>query len=369
MEFWNALRRYVLGGTALVLAAAWPGPGSATPIPGPEDDGKETPVLVDNSGGLEGIVEQEEIPTERYRVARADISPALVMPFVAGAGYSIFTIDGSDPKARTLWDIVINNCNTDAVRRFYGVRRGGDIRPALRKLAKYNDISNPSRISNGRKIKIPNVLLRKDQPAPSRRKRSRSMRRSRQEQTRPSRRSRTRTRPGRVSSSRGWRSPFGGHKKPQRHRCMIYKRLDPHAGSRRICPFELYGAGRSHGRHRGLDLWAPIGTRLYAMKPGVVIGAGKRYVNRIGQIPRKFRHAKSNGIAVMIDSQDGFKYLYVHMQRVYVRIGDRVGHNTLVGRVGCTGSAYCGNPHAHVHVYRAGTRKTVDPLRYMRFLK
>jgi septal ring factor EnvC (AmiA/AmiB activator) len=83
--------------------------------------------------------------------------------------------------------------------------------------------------------------------------------------------------------------------------------------------------------HPGLDIFAPMGTPIYAAKSGTVIFAGW---NNGGY-----------GNLVVVEHGDGFSTAYAHQSEVLVSVGQTVSTGQLVGREGSTG--YSTGPHLH----------------------
>lgn len=83
--------------------------------------------------------------------------------------------------------------------------------------------------------------------------------------------------------------------------------------------------------HPGIDIFAPMGTPIYAAKGGTVIFAGW---NNGGY-----------GNLVVIEHGDGFSTAYAHQSEVLVSVGQTVSTGQLVGREGSTG--YSTGPHLH----------------------
>lgn len=179
---------------------------------------------------------------------------------------------------------------------------------------------------------------------------------------------RTTRRPAPDNSYKGFQSPFGGTTRPQSHECYPFP-ANSNAGEQEICPFDLYGARRRSGRrkrkHTGLDLYGEVGTPLFPLMPGKVVGAG-RYEFRNGK-RKRFRFRHNNGNSVKIRTDDGYQYMYIHLNTVNVRIGQRVGYETEVGTLGTTGNRYTENPHVHIVVKYNGQQQ--DPLKYLGFLR
>lgn len=88
--------------------------------------------------------------------------------------------------------------------------------------------------------------------------------------------------------------------------------------------------GRSF--HTGIDIGAPIGTPLYAVNDGTVIG--------VSNIDRD-----SRGKYVNIKHEDGNVSRYYHMHDVFVRSGEAVERGQLIGTIGNTGMST--GPHLH----------------------
>ncbi len=110
-----------------------------------------------------------------------------------------------------------------------------------------------------------------------------------------------------------------------------------------ISPFGLRFRGLSPDYHEGVDVAAPAGTPVLAMKPGTVARAGR------------FRGL---GLAVYLDHGGGLVTIYGHLSSIAVRQGERVEHRAVLGAVGQTGNAT--TPHLHFEVLRNG--RAVDPV-------
>jgi len=82
--------------------------------------------------------------------------------------------------------------------------------------------------------------------------------------------------------------------------------------------------------HRGIDYAAPRGTPIFSVGDGRVSRAG---------------YSKANGNYVFI--KHGSKYItkYLHLQKRYVKTGQKVKQRTVIGTLGSTG--YATGPHLH----------------------
>jgi len=85
--------------------------------------------------------------------------------------------------------------------------------------------------------------------------------------------------------------------------------------------------------HKGVDIPAPIGTKIKAPADGVVIFAGRR---------------GGYGNLLEIDHGNNYKTVYGHIHSFDVAIGDRVKEDSYIGEVGSTGRST--GPHLHYEV-------------------
>ena len=100
-------------------------------------------------------------------------------------------------------------------------------------------------------------------------------------------------------------------------------------------------------RHKGLDLSAALGSRVSAPAAGTVIEAGF-YKNGYGNL-------------VTIKHSNGFMTKYAHLNKIYVKEGDKVAYNQAIGEVGRTGRAT--GCHLHYEVLYNG--RNVNPLTFI----
>lgn len=101
--------------------------------------------------------------------------------------------------------------------------------------------------------------------------------------------------------------------------------------------------GKPRSPHRGVDIAAPTGTPFGAAAAGIVVLVHEDMFY--------------SGKTVMIDHGHGLSSVYVHMNEIHVREGQRVAQGTVIGTVGQTGRAT--GPHLHWGVSLFSTH--VDP--------
>lgn len=98
--------------------------------------------------------------------------------------------------------------------------------------------------------------------------------------------------------------------------------------------------------HTGIDFTAKIGTVIYATGDGVVTTAIK---SRSGY-----------GNHVIINHGFGYQTLYAHLNRIDVRVGQKLKRGNKIGSVGNTGTSTA--PHLHYEVIQ--NKKKVDPVNF-----
>src|SRR4051794_17279024 len=106
------------------------------------------------------------------------------------------------------------------------------------------------------------------------------------------------------------------------------------------------------GQHRGIDIAAPVGTRVSAAVAGRVTFVGS---------------AGSSGLTVGMRTADGrFDLSYLHLSATAVHEGDAVAGGDAIGAVGTTGRRSVPQPHLHFGVREAGRRQAYrNPLDFL----
>lgn len=109
------------------------------------------------------------------------------------------------------------------------------------------------------------------------------------------------------------------------------------------------GQSREGGRrrHQGMDIFAPIGTPVYAAADGEVVYSERRSGDGGGS---------GFGMAVQLRHADGYTTKYAHLSRLkgYSK-GDRVSAGDVIGYVGDTGNAKGTSPHLHFEIWKNRT--------------
>lgn len=106
--------------------------------------------------------------------------------------------------------------------------------------------------------------------------------------------------------------------------------------------------GKTDSFHKGIDLAASLGTRVYCPESGVVRTVG---------------WLKGYGKTIIIDHGDGYSTWYAHLSTYKVKKGDLVGQGDFIARTGNTGRST--GPHLHYEVrYK---EESVNPEKFLHF--
>ena len=102
--------------------------------------------------------------------------------------------------------------------------------------------------------------------------------------------------------------------------------------------------------HNGVDFGAPKGTPVYATADGLVEIA---------------RFSNSAGNWVMINHHNGYKTIYMHLDRIVVEENKRIKRGARIGYVGSTG--YSTGPHLHYEIRLKNN--PIDPKSFLLYAK
>jgi len=106
--------------------------------------------------------------------------------------------------------------------------------------------------------------------------------------------------------------------------------------------------------HSGIDISAPLGSKVVAARSGTVI---------LVSAPVQGRNYGGSGYGnyIVIDHGDGKATLYGHLKQTEVKVGEEVNAGDRIGLIGSTGTST--GPHLHFEVRVKGT--TVNPSDYV----
>lgn len=108
-------------------------------------------------------------------------------------------------------------------------------------------------------------------------------------------------------------------------------------------PHPGYISTRFSAWHPGIDIATPLGTPIHPISAGVVSEVGYDIFGL--------------GNYVVVDHENGFKSKYGHMAKPFVKEGDKVTSDSIIGEVGLTGRT--SGPHTHLEITYYG--KYVNP--------
>ncbi|MBI2597429.1 M23 family metallopeptidase [Candidatus Daviesbacteria bacterium] len=110
-----------------------------------------------------------------------------------------------------------------------------------------------------------------------------------------------------------------------------------------ILPHPGYLTTRFSSYHPGIDIATGLGMPIHPIIVGVVTETGFDIFGL--------------GNYVYISHEKGFKSKYAHMGRVFVKTGDKVSSEIILGEVGLTGNT--SGPHTHLEITLEG--QFIDP--------
>jgi murein DD-endopeptidase MepM/ murein hydrolase activator NlpD len=108
-------------------------------------------------------------------------------------------------------------------------------------------------------------------------------------------------------------------------------------------PYGLRFLGLNPDVHKGVDLAAPVGTPVTAIKSGKVEFAGEM---------------RGYGQVVILSHGSTVRSVYAHLSKISVHQGDRVKGRQVIALSGQSGNA--SGPHLHFEVQRWGRQE--DPV-------
>ena len=119
-----------------------------------------------------------------------------------------------------------------------------------------------------------------------------------------------------------------------------------------VTPYKNGDDPYASGQHRGIDIAAPVATRV-----GAAVGGRVTFVGVAG----------SSGLTVGVRTGDGrYDVSYLHLSSAAVREGDEVGRGDAIGAVGSSGRRSVEQSHLHFGVRDAGSAHGYhDPLDFL----
>lgn len=135
----------------------------------------------------------------------------------------------------------------------------------------------------------------------------------------------------------------------------------------KVAEHDKYGIRKNHyvlfkeRQHSGFDITADIGTKVHPISEGVVLLAEFDGTTTEGY--DAFNDGYGNKVEILND--DGRRVVYGHLREFYVKPGDRVTKDTIIGITGTSGGSRV--PHLHLEIRKnnteeTGLKYTINPL-------
>ena len=135
----------------------------------------------------------------------------------------------------------------------------------------------------------------------------------------------------------------------------------------KVAEHDKYGIRKNHyvlfkeRAHSGFDITADIGTEVHPIMSGVVLLA--EFDGTTTEGFDAFNDGYGNKVEILND--DGRRVVYGHLRDFFVKPGDRVNIDTVIGITGSSGGSRV--PHLHVEIRKENTEETgldytIDPL-------
>lgn len=126
----------------------------------------------------------------------------------------------------------------------------------------------------------------------------------------------------------------------------------------KVTEHDKYGVRKNHyvlfkeRAHSGFDITADIGTEVHPISSGKVLLA--EFDGTTTEGFDAFNDGYGNKVEILND--DGRRVVYGHLREYFVKPGDTVDTNTIIGITGSSGGSRV--PHLHVEIRKANTEET-----------
>ncbi|HIQ56620.1 TPA: M23 family metallopeptidase [Candidatus Gracilibacteria bacterium] len=163
------------------------------------------------------------------------------------------------------------------------------------------------------------------------------------------------TKPRYVASRRsGSKKAYNGN---QSGGSATYNYTAPRSGKRFSWP--VVGGGTLtqgfHYGHYAIDIWGPNQPGIKSIGAGTVIRAAYNCA------PRSYGCQGGYGNLVVIDHGNGYKGLYAHNSKVYVKVGDKVKTGQIIAKMGNSGNTR-GRTGIHLHFELTYNGRKINPI-------
>lgn len=126
----------------------------------------------------------------------------------------------------------------------------------------------------------------------------------------------------------------------------------------KVTKHDKYGIRKNHyvlfkqRQHSGFDITADIGTKVYPISKGKVLLA--EFDGTTTEGFDSFNDGYGNKVEIL--NEDGRRVVYGHLRESYVKPGDIVTTQTVIGITGSSGGSRV--PHLHLEIRKENTEET-----------
>lgn len=126
----------------------------------------------------------------------------------------------------------------------------------------------------------------------------------------------------------------------------------------KVTEHDKYGIRQNHyvlfkqRQHSGFDITADIGTKVHPISEGIVLLA--EFDGTTVEGFDAFNDGYGNKVEIL--NNDGRRVVYAHLREFYVKKGDKVTQDTVIGITGCSGGSRV--PHLHLEIRKSNTEET-----------
>ncbi|MBR3134529.1 MAG: M23 family metallopeptidase [Clostridia bacterium] len=126
----------------------------------------------------------------------------------------------------------------------------------------------------------------------------------------------------------------------------------------KVTEHDKYGIRKNHyvlfkeRQHSGFDITADIGTEVHSIANGTVILA--EFDGTTTEGFDSFNDGYGNKVEILND--DGRRVVYGHLRKYFVKPGDIITKNTVIGLTGSSGGSRV--PHLHIEIRKENTEET-----------
>lgn len=136
----------------------------------------------------------------------------------------------------------------------------------------------------------------------------------------------------------------------------------------------LRGTAEKRRIHEGIDLFVPENTPVYPLTDYGIVTEASDNPHFMVEVDYKTKDGKVHqtkieyGKTVRILYPEGIESIYTHLNEIYVKTGEEVNADTMVGLTGLTGNIRNSGKPSHLHLeLRDKDNKSFDPRHRLRF--